>query len=184
MIPQPSTNRENTLLDNYTFNEHRHYYAVWTSARAVSRNFTSTLMVKNAIEASDLREFAESDAAPTKEQFDEFHRENARKIISSLQGNGITNVSYGRAAKIIAIYLKTAVVLCSQAQCKKSEVIHPPIDAILLSRMADQLLMPKLKLKRWTQFEEDEYWDLVTSLQNEVGAFNWRVEYFWRPERD
>jgi hypothetical protein len=47
-----------TAIDNYTFNDHRHNYAVWTAARAVSRNFTSTANVKLAIEACGLRHFA------------------------------------------------------------------------------------------------------------------------------
>jgi hypothetical protein len=96
----------------------------------------------------------------------------------------VQNATYGRAAKVISIYLKTSVILCNQAKCKKSQVIHPPLDSILLARIAHCLELPSIKTKRWTLFNENDYWDMVKTLQARIGKFDWRVEFYWKPERD
>ena len=92
----------------YNFNQHRHNFAIWTSARAVQRNFTTTDKIAIAIEKSGLRDFAESHKNISKEEFNYFHIECAKKLIKSLEAQKCT---YGIASKIIAIYLKTTFIL-------------------------------------------------------------------------
>ncbi|MBK6447178.1 MAG: hypothetical protein IPF81_18330 [Bacteroidetes bacterium] len=41
--------------DNYSFAEHVHRFAVWTAARAVQRNFTTTENIRKAIEQTELQ---------------------------------------------------------------------------------------------------------------------------------
>ena len=171
------------MLANYTFEEHRHNYSVWTAARAVSRNFTTTANIKKAIDSSGLRDFVNSDLIFSHDDFDRLHSQWAIRIIDDIFASTGKTVSYGRAAKIISIYLKTSVVLCSQGSCQKSMVIHPPIDAILLNNIAQKGGMPKLKDKRWTQLSESEYWKLTREIKTKLGSFDWRLEYFWKPDR-
>jgi len=171
-------------MENYNFEEHRHNYAVWTAARAVSRNFTNTENVEIAINASALRKFAEDNATISQAEFDAFHKEQAGILISELKRlTGSEEVSYGRAAKIIAIYLKTAVILYTQGKGIRDSVIHPPIDAILLGNIADECNMKELKKVRWTQLDEDKYWDLVAQLREKFKRFDWKLEYYWKPSR-
>ncbi|HEY8897540.1 MAG TPA: hypothetical protein VIM79_22095 [Niastella sp.] len=164
----------------YHFNDHRHRYAVWTAARAVQRNFTITTAIREAIESSDLRDFMENEKEYNQIEFDAFHKTCAGKIIDSFKNQGIENVSYGRAAKIIAIYLKTTVVLCNKATCTKSDVIHPPVDRILLQNLAKtEPGLKELADKNWTMFDLQNYWQTVELIRSRFGSFNWRLEEFW-----
>jgi hypothetical protein len=66
----------------YHFNDLRHNYAVWTAARAVQRGFTvTTAMVREAIEVSGLREFAEDEKSCSHADFEMFHLMCAYNLI-------------------------------------------------------------------------------------------------------
>jgi hypothetical protein len=167
-------------MQPYHFNEHRHRYAVWTAARAVQRNFTKTTAIKEAIEYSDLRDFMEIEKEYNPIEFDAFHKTCAGKILDSFKNQGIENVSYGRVAKIIAIYLKTTVVLCNKATCTKSEVIHPPVDRILLQSLSKaEPNLKELADINWTKLDLEKYWQIVEIIRLRFGSFNWRLEAFW-----
>lgn len=168
-------------MSTYDYPEHRHQYAVWTAARAVQRNFANTSSIKSAIESSGLRAFAEDNKAYTTELFDQLHKLWAKQLITSLQRSGVLKSNYGRAAKIIAIYLKTAVIICNSGKCNKSEVIHPPIDSILLTTIAaNNPEMNILKTTRWTFLDEARYWNLVSMFRQSSLPFNWRLEEYWK----
>lgn len=169
---------------NYTFEEHVHNYAVWTSARAVSRDFTTTANIKKAVESSGLRSFVNNPQSISSLELDIHHKIWANQLIEFLHFVVGEKATYGRAAKIISIYLKTSVILCNRGVCDRSEVIHPPIDAILLNSIAKKRNMPELTKERWTQLDEESYWRLVTKLRAAIGSFDWRLEYFWKPDRD
>lgn len=162
----------------YHFNDHKHNYAVWTAARAVQRSFTTTEKIKEAIKESGLKAFAESDASITADEFDNFHKETARKIISSLQVQNVESPTYGRAAKIIGIYLKTTVILTGLAKCNRSEVIHPPIDSILLKKLTAKEGINGLDTP-WTTLDENGYWNLVSIIRDSGIPFNWQLEKYW-----
>ena len=136
----------------YSFEQHRHNYAVWTAARAVQRAFTSTATISAAINASCLREYAECGSAASEEEFAVFHLRCANALMAALAVATGRPVSYGRAAKIIVIYLKTAVVIASGGVDLRSAVIHPPIDGILLRNLMKEV--GRFATKPWTQLEE------------------------------
>lgn len=167
----------------YKFNQHIHNYAVWTSARAVQRGFATTLIIKKAIEKSDLRNFSEDSFKYKSDDFDSFHRVCANQILNALKKTGLKKVRYGRAAKIIAIYLKTAIVICNKGKSSKSKIIHPPIDSILLNNISKKFSeLKELKSIRWTQLNESKYWELVSKMRTFFGDFNWKLEEYWKPE--
>jgi hypothetical protein len=146
----------------------------------VQRNFTTTTAIREAIENAGLRDFMESEKEYSFIEFDTFHKSCASKIIDSFKNQGIENVSYGRAAKIIAIYLKTTVVLCNKASCSKSDVIHPPVDRILLQNLSKtEPGLKELADKNWTMLDLEKYWQIVELIRSQFGSFNWRLEYFW-----
>jgi len=169
-------------MEFYTFNQHRHNYAIWTAARAVQRNFTSTSKIKYAIEQTSLQEFAESDQPFSIKEFETLHTIWAMKMQEAFQASEIKTCSYGRAAKIISIYLKTSVLLGNQGNCGRSEFIHPPIDGILLKNMSKNEGLADLKAIRWTQLSQEDYWKLVERLRTHFNRFDWRLEYYWTPE--
>jgi len=167
---------------SYDFNLHKHNYATWTAARAVQRGWgIRTNNVKKAIEISALRQYSEGLLDHTFPDFDVFHKTCSQQIINSLVEQGIENASYGRAAKIISIYLKTTIILCNQGSCEKSEVIHPPIDDILLKSIIKKKGLSNLSGIRWTQLDESKYWTLVSELKKHFPNFNWKLEEYWLP---
>src|SRR5439155_20008024 len=92
--------------------------------------------------------------------------------ISSLINAGVREeqVTFGRAAKLIAVYLKSVVVLGTRGSSSLSKVAHPPIDGILLSKIAKSSAIhsvhkAKWGRKRWTRLKEDEYYELVEQLR-------------------
>jgi len=109
---------------NYDIQEHRHRFAVWAASRAVARGFTGTTNVKRAIEASGLRDVAfRSPSRRPVEGIDELHEEWVDQILAQLEKDGVftrlrdkknllrREQSYGRAAKIVAVYLKTCLLM-------------------------------------------------------------------------
>lgn len=171
------------MLD-YTFNNHRHNYAIWTAARAVQRGFTTTLNIKAAIDKSNLKAFAESSVDVSIGEFEQFHRQCCRQIISNLQDVMTGVPTYGRAAKIVSIYLKTSVVLPGKGECNRSKLIHPPIDSILLTNLNSDLKLTGLRNRLWTKFSEEEYWEVVYLIRDTIGCFDWKLERYWTPGLD
>jgi hypothetical protein len=168
----------------YTFNEHLHNYAVWAAARAVARNFTNTANVKSAIEQTGLRKLIDSDERFSSDSFDQFHRETARKIINHLKyvDKGLEEkATYGRAAKIIAIYIKTAIVVKDSGASNLARTAHPPIDRILLTNANKNHKKLELIRYNWTQLSENKYFELIEKLRTiELESF-WKLERYWSP---
>ena len=178
-------------MENYTFSQHRHNFAIWTASRAAMRGLKEgkTINVKKIIEISELQQFANDTLDYSSEEYDEFHSRCAQELIESFSKLGCnvgTNnaLSYGRAAKIIAIYLKTSIVFCSNGKCNKSKVIHPPIDETLLIQMSkDYESLRDLKEIKWTNLDEKGYFNVVSQIKKHFVRFDWTLEEFWRPER-
>jgi hypothetical protein len=99
---------------------------------------------------------------------------------------GIKNVTFGRAAKLIGIYLKGMVVLGSGYGSSLSRVAHPPIDSILLSKLARSPEVVSAHKAgwarvRWTQLDEGAYYRLIGQLRAALSpdAPFWILEQYW-----
>ena len=164
----------------YSFTDHIHNFAVWTAARAVQRNFTSTKNIRTAIESTSLKELIDMNEEISESQFDLFHRQTAKKIISSLASLKV-KASYGQVAKIIAIYIKTGVIIRNLGRGAISKVAHPPIDRILLKNLNKEYKMYEFKDLRWTQLNEDKYFTLIQELRKLDFEYFWKIEEYWNP---
>jgi hypothetical protein len=162
----------------YEMAEHTHRFAVWTAARAVQRSFTTTEIINAAIEKSGLKDFVENSKCKSQDDFDAFHEECVRKLITAFKNSKVENGSYGRAAKIIAIYLKTTLVISTQGKDKRCDFIHPPLDRILLRHLPDEL--KSLKKMAWTGFDKKMYQQVVETIRKTKYSFNWRLEELWK----
>jgi hypothetical protein len=169
---------------NYTFTDHLHNYAVWTAARAVLRNFTDTKNIKSAIEKTDLKGLIDTKEDFTVDRFDRFHRETANQIINHLKSidEKLENkATYGRAAKIIAIYIKTIIVVRDSGLSNLAKIAHPPIDRILLTNASRVYKDFGLNKINWTQLSENKYFELIENLRTiEFDSF-WELEQYWSP---
>jgi hypothetical protein len=167
---------------SYSEYEHRHNFFIWAAARAAQRGFTNVEMLRDALEQSRIEEFVKS--GELKGSFDENHKLWCASICDYLNEKGIQNVSYGRAAKLVNVYLKGMVVI-GDLQSELARIIHPPIDRILLKNLSkngnfDRKMKDKFKSSNWTQLNEVEYFELVDSfrlfIKNEPF---WKIEEFW-----
>ena len=168
----------------YTFEQHIHNYAVWTAARASQRGFTTTRKIKTAIESTSLQQFVKKSPNVNSSKFESLHRQWAKELMVSLKKQKVnsTLITYGRVAKIIAIYLKTSVIIRDNASKKLCSIIHPPIDFIFLKNISKQSALKDLKNHKWTKLNEKQYWDICNRIKNEFNYFNWRLEEYWSPE--
>jgi hypothetical protein len=172
---------------DYGIEEHRHRFSVWAAARAAQRGFTTVGKLRDALSASKVREFLKSPEAESidAEAFEKRHREWCHAIILSLTNAGVEKVTYGRAAKLIAVYLKSAVVL-GRRETSLSRVAHPPIDRILLSQLvAAEKVESEHKTAwatmRWTSLDEAQYYQLVEQLRTTLASGEpfWMLEQYW-----
>jgi hypothetical protein len=168
----------------YTHHQHKHNFSVWAAARASQRGFATVSELQTALEQSGVERFAKQ---PKKlGSFDELHSGWCRAICATLESSGIANVTYGRAAKLVNVYLKSMVVL-QDMNSKAASVIHPPIDRILLRNIASDVAIDQHHRKlcrhtNWTQLDEDQYFELISILR-ELGGGEpfWKIEKYWAP---
>jgi hypothetical protein len=169
----------------YNIVEHRHRFSTWAAARATQRKFLKTAVLQKALEDCGIREFlGEADALKTdRAQFRVRHERWCRKIADDLSYD--PRATFGRAAKLVAVYLKSMVVL-SQPDTSLARVAYPPIDRTLLQNLARA---PRIHspYKRewakvnWTQLDELEYYTLVDQFRDLLPDEEpfWKLEEFW-----
>ncbi|MCB0536986.1 MAG: hypothetical protein R2767_08955 [Chitinophagales bacterium] len=175
----------NLVPDSYNMSEHTHRFAVWTAARAVQRNFTTTEVIETAINKTKLRDLAEGRIPEVidQESYATFLIENSKTLIKEL-GKSVDKekVTFGRAAKIIAVYLKTAVILPNKGVGVLCSLIHPPIDRILLTNIKKETTIDILdEIPNWTQLDQKGYFEIWKKLQSLSPEFPWKIEYYWMP---
>ncbi len=175
---------------SYDLSEHRHRFAVWAAARASQRGFTTVKTLRDALQATDIRKVlsAPQTLQLSAGQFEALHRRWCSSICSSLNKHLLANVTYGRAAKLVAVYLKAAVIMGDGCNSSLGRNVHPPIDRILLRRLAssDNITSPHKAAWRstnWTQLDEPGYYRLIGQLRSAIpdGAPFWTIEEYWEP---
>jgi hypothetical protein len=174
----------------YDMTEHRHRFAAWAAARAVQRGWGSskTEKLRNALASCGVREFVGSPESPysiDERSFRELHRQWCRSVIESLTQQGVADATFGRAAKLVAVYLKVMVVLGPDGDCNLARVVHPPIDRTELQKVAaDVGDSPHKRLWRtvsWTQLTEENYYSLIDQLRTLIPSSHpfWTLEQYW-----
>lgn len=177
----------------YEIDEHRHRFSVWAAARAAQRGFSDVDTLRTALEVCGVVDFLRTanldDMDATR--FDALHRRWCASVVDCLQKNGISNVTFGRAAKLIAVYLKSFVVLGPGSATAFARVAHPPIDSILLKNLASandvhSEHQRKWAKTKWTKLNEGQYSELIEQIRQAVGAEEpfWKLERFWTVTND
>jgi hypothetical protein len=172
----------------YDLFTHRHNFAVWAAARAAQRSLTNVAKMRSALEKCGVVEFIRQYRGEevSLAEFDVLHRTWCRCIIKCLVADGVSTAMYGRAAKLIAIYLKSMVIVGGGAGTSLACVAHPPIDEILLKnlRRAPTTLnihKKEWRMIRWTKLNEAEYFRLIGQLRDYLGKDEpmWKLEEYW-----
>jgi hypothetical protein len=169
---------------NYELFEHRHRFAAWAAARAAQRAFAEVGVMRCALEASAIVDYLRHSAAAhvDEDTFNRLHQSWCTDVLVFLRDRGLHNATYGRAAKLVAVYLKSMVVVGPQGHSELSRVAHPPIDRLLLQNLArahrDDPRARRWLRTNWTQLDETSYYRLITELR----ALLPRREPFWKLE--
>jgi hypothetical protein len=111
--------------------------------------------------------------------FELHHREICLKIAKSIGG------AFGRAAKLVNIYLKAvAVIGPGDGQDNLSIVAHPPIDSFLLKEIARRF---KINIRTtWMNLPEEDYYNLIVLLRTLLPNTQpfWMLEEYWTLTKD
>jgi hypothetical protein len=175
---------------SYGLGEHRHRFAVWAAGRASQRGFTTVRNLRQALEATTIRQVlsAPETMQLSADQFDAVHRAWCSSICSTLGGRSIPGVTYGRAAKLVAVYLKAIVIMGEECDTPFGRNLHPPIDRVLLRALASSARITSphkasWRLINWTQLDESRYEELIAQLRSVVpdGVPFWTIEEYWQP---
>ncbi len=172
------------IVQDIQFN-YRHDFAVWAGARASQRGFTTVKLLRDAIEHSKVKEFSRNpEIVTTREEFDELHLDWCEGICEFLESQNVKGVTFGRAAKLVAVYLKAMVVI-PQTCSIQAEFIHPPIDRILLRNLSkiDSIPAEHRRIYRdanWTNFSRESYLTVLDAIRLFLdGKPLWQIEEHW-----
>lgn len=173
----------------YDVFEHKHRFAVWAAARAAQRGFgVTTVDVGGAVEHCGIVEFLRDPSSihVGRDRFNTLHKGWCRCIIRSLTEKGVRDATFGRAAKIVAVYLKSMVVVGSDPGCSLASAAHPPLDRVMLQNLSSdsEIQSPykhTWKNAAWTKLGEKEYYELVGQLFACLDADKplWHLEKYW-----
>lgn len=165
--------------------DYRHDFAVWAGARASQRGFTTVKLLKEALELSGVKEFSRNPSLVTSSsEFNNRHGVWCNRVCDLLEDNNVKGVTFGRAAKLIAVYLKVMLVM-PNIDSTQAHFIHPPIDRILLQNLSKigPISMDNKRLFRqsnWTKFDQDEYLEVLNAIRSFLnGKPMWRIEEYW-----
>ncbi len=170
----------------YSHFQHRHNFAVWCGARGVQRGFAKSRILKEAIEMSGVVEFIRNNGAKglSQHEFDEHHENWCKAIMGFWEKNKVGGASYGRAAKLLAVYLKSMIVVHDNP-IGLADVAHPPIDRMILQNIwkDKNINHPHKrywKYINWTQLDGPSYKQLIADFRQVYeGKPFWFIEKYW-----
>jgi hypothetical protein len=112
-------------------------------------------------------------------------------VIKSLTEQGVADATFGRAAKLVAVYLKVMVVLSPAGDCDLALVAHPPIERTELQKLAAEVGVDSThkrfwKTVNWTQLTEENYYSLIGQLRALIPPTDpfWTLEQYWNVADD
>ena len=179
--------------EHYDLFEHRHRYAVWAAARATQRGWSGakTPILVKGIEASGVVEVVRADHLEwptTADDFDRAHRRWCETLMATLDESGVEDVTFGRAAKLIAIYIKSMIIVGGHHESPFARVAAPPIDEILLRSLAADRTFDRghrrlWRTTKWTKMTAGEHAAIISSFRSEGldRPVFWMIERYWKP---
>lgn len=174
-------------LNEYTIYEHAHRFAAWCGATAGSRSKICRFSVKKGKEILE-----KSGIHPKKNlqeltyvndnEFDIWHNNICESMIKNT--HDLENFCYGIAAKILNCYLKA----CYNNSLGVLNIIHPPIDRVLLQTLSNKNIGGYKKewnilLKiGWSKFEKEDYISCIKHIRNSLPPQTplWKIECYWK----
>lgn len=183
-----------TPVTQYSIEKHKHLYAKWCAAAAYGRGLVGggNALAFDLIEASGLGTVTGPEHI--EENVDQWLIDFMEKIVDKAKNLGVTDFSFGRAQKLVNIYLKTVLVCGGHHQNPRVALLHPPLDLELfnglrtyLSRNRASLAEARLAFiaaqKRnrcWTKFSKEDYLAHIDAIKLLMaGRPLYQVEEHW-----
>jgi hypothetical protein len=175
------------ILDNYTIEEHLHRYACWTAARAASISRFKNSEIVSCFEKVSLREKVQS----LRHEYNLNHNDYLQWFISMCDKIMVAlneietkekgrRISFGIAAKLVSIYIKTVEVLPTKGASRLSNIAFPPIDSILLNNLKKKSNL-EITSVNWSKMEKGYFIDLINQLKAFIGDLPfWKLELYWK----
>ena len=185
------TRRDGALGLGYGIEIHQHRFAAWAACRAASVvNCRFGVEQGRAIlEACGFTEsFCRPEQLPQPEPraVDEAHRQWRAAVMRAATSRGL-RFTDGVAAKLLNIYLKSRFVCGGHHAHARVTALHPPIDSVLLSGLANANVGGHRKewkqaaRTRWSKFGSDDYEQVIALIRQSLnGAPLWKIEEHWR----
>lgn len=177
----------------YEIHQHKHSYAIWTASRAWNRKLKGggLTLAQQLIELTGLKDVrGPADIAP---DVDAWLLAKMRLIVDYADQNQIQGINYGRAQKLVNIYLKTKLVCGGHETHPNVSQLHPPLDRELFdglrrvfrkqktSDAAVAFAAAQRACSAWTKFELQDYLAHIEAIKIFMdGQPLWMVEEHWR----
>ena len=144
--------------------------------------------LRDALASTDIEIFVRDHAVEpiSCDGFRERHGKWCNSIVEFLADAVVQNTSFGRAAKLVAVYLKSMVVVGPHSTSNLARVAHPPIDRILLRGLTKIPGLPQhakntFRSTNWTTLSAEDYYPLIELIRESVPEIDpfWRLEQYW-----
>lgn len=177
-------------FEDYSIEEHKHRVAAWAAATAAKASPKCRFTIENGkkiLEEIGLDGHFVVASLPEPENFDLFHKCLREKAIESATVAGISGFTHGVAAKLINIYMKMVFICGGIHEDRKSQMIHPPIDRVLLQGLIDARV-GNIQIWRnamqtgWSAFSSSEYETVIEEVRRamrERSSPPWKIEACW-----
>lgn len=176
----------------YDIHRHKHNYAIWTASRAWNRKLKGgdLALAQQLIEVAGLENVRGPDDIGA--DVDAWLQEKMRLIVDYAGQNQIPGINYGRAQKLVNIYLKTKLICGGFETHPKVSLLHPPLDRELFdglrrvfreqktSDAAAAFADAQKACSSWTNFELQDYLAHIRAIKLFMdGRPLWMVEEHW-----
>lgn len=176
----------------YNIKKHIHLYASWAASRAAMTSKLNRFKVnvgQNILNSSDIKEFILSpEKLPSNtENFDKSHKVWREQVIELSTKHANKTFTHGVAAKLINVYLKGIIICGGHHDHDNSKYIHPPIDSILLTELANQnfnnnkRFWIEAKKVAWSNYDSYYYQRVINEIRSGLNENPlWTIEKYWR----
>ncbi|VWC72779.1 hypothetical protein BLA18112_02068 [Burkholderia lata] len=183
-----------TPVTQYSIEKHKHMYAKWCAAAAYGRGLAggNNSLAFELIEVSGLGEVTGPEHIG--QNVDEWQMSFMKKIETEAVRLGVGDFSFGRAQKLVNIYLKTVLVCGGHHQHPGVALLHPPLDFELFKGLRSFLWKNRAAMReawsafnsaqkrnpRWTTFSETDYVAHIDAIKLLMaGKPLYQVEEYW-----
>lgn len=182
---------------NYQIDDHRIRFAAWasvTAARASKKCRFTRNQGMLIIEQSALSKIVQWADLPDPGDFDDFHKGLCVAICDAainVLDKEPERFTHGVAVKLVNVYLKsmflsgTGFETADPEMWTKVNALHPPIDRLLLTSLAEKNIGGRGKVWRklssigWSNFISGEYEETIAEIRAVTGGELWKIEEYW-----